>query len=113
MNTHEREELPEPALSFPTGVWLRNGSQILAGDYYTADQMRTYRLCRAGRGDFWTEARLREEAKRRGWYVREGTSVPTADGEWRHPFEMTVSSRDLIELLRRLSPQAGGSDGTV
>lgn len=49
--------------------------------------------------DGWTEDRLRAEAKARGWYTREGASVPSADEDWRHPFEVTIPSRDLCALL--------------
>lgn len=49
---------------------------------------------------WWTEERLREEANLRGWYVREGTSVPDVRrGGYRHPFSVTVESRDLVEML--------------
>jgi hypothetical protein len=49
------------------------------------------------------EAWLRAEANRRGWYTREGTSVPTLDGDWRHPFEVTIGSLDLLALIDNAS----------
>ncbi|WP_298580484.1 hypothetical protein [uncultured Luteimonas sp.] len=63
-----------------------------------------------GQAVAWTEASLRDEAKRRGWYVREGTSVPTVDGDWRHPFSVTAESRDLLELLNSQPMQQGGGE---
>ena len=33
-------ELPEPALEWPTGIWLRNGSYVQPGNYYTDEQVR-------------------------------------------------------------------------
>lgn len=51
-----------------------------------------------GGGEAWTEERLREVAKQRGWYVRDGASVPTDDG-YRHPFEVCIPSRDLLRML--------------
>lgn len=48
----------------------------------------------------WTEASLRDHAKSKGWYIREGTSVPDIyNGGWKHPFSVTVSSSDLIDML--------------
>lgn len=55
----------------------------------------------------WTETRLRDHAKSKGWYVREGTSVPDIyNGGWKHPFSVTVSSSDLVEMLNASLPPA-------
>lgn len=57
-------------------------------------------LAPAPQAAVWTEERLREEAKRRGWYIRENTSVPDlTTGGWKHPFSVTASSRELLEFL--------------
>lgn len=61
----------------------------------------------------WTEAQLREEAKARGWHVREGRSVPTPDGEWRHPFEVTIPSRDLCAMLTQQPAAAAVPEGVA
>lgn len=61
-----------------------------------------------GGEDSWTEDRLRDEAKRRGWYVRDSASIPTEDG-YTHPFQVTIPSRDLLALLP--ATPAGGGDG--
>lgn len=58
----------------------------------------------------WDEKRLRELAKQRGWYTREGTSTPDiVNGGWKHPFSVTVGSRELIELLN--AARAAGITG--
>jgi hypothetical protein len=49
------------------------------------------------------ESWLRAEANRRGWYTREGTSVPTVDGDWLHPFDVTISSHDLLALINSVA----------
>lgn len=55
----------------------------------------------------WTEERLREAAKRRGWHVRESASVPDLkDGGWKHPFSITASSCELLELLTAVTHPA-------
>ncbi|WP_378952253.1 hypothetical protein [Mesorhizobium sp. ANAO-SY3R2] len=56
----------------------------------------------------WTEEKLREEAKRRGWYVRESASVPDLKtGGWKHPFSVTASSRELLEFFASSAVTAG------
>lgn len=50
---------------------------------------------------------LRSEAKRKGWNVREGTSVPTPDGDWIHPFEVTLPCRDLLAAYATTPPNPG------
>lgn len=80
---------------------------------YTAEQMREYAALQAshsGNGE-WTESRLRDEAKARGWYVREGASVPLPNGDFRYAFSVTAESRDLCELLNASAPQSAQAPG--
>ena len=46
----------------------------------------------------WTEAKLRQVAKDRGWHIRESASVPTEDG-YLHPFSVSIPSHDLLRYL--------------
>lgn len=60
----------------------------------------------------WTEARLREFAKSKGWYVREGASVPNIHtGGWKHPFSVTAKSSELIDMLNARTRPHGANDG--
>lgn len=106
----DRSELE--ALAAKVGVFYHDGKASLGAPLYafTPTELRELarRLQPARVPEGWTEDRLRAEAKARGWYTREGTSVPTADGDWRHPFDVTIPSRDLCALLSAAPAAEGG-----
>jgi hypothetical protein len=54
-------------------------------------------------GAKWDMKRLLEEAARRGWGARAGTSIPTADGEYKHPIRLSINSDDLLDFVTALS----------
>jgi len=89
----------------------------IEGYYFNYATQRAWEawLARAGREaeraeavtDAWDENRLRKLAEERGWHIRESTSVPDIhSGGWRHPFSITCSSRELVDLLNRPTPTA-------
>lgn len=113
-HTHEREELPDlPAaaasfryvtacerqLVFPGGY-----RDELGDEFYTADQMRAYgRLCRAGREDAAINLLVEACATVEAATLEDGIS------EKRRNYRRDLHQR-ITYFLRRLSPQAGGSD---
>lgn len=100
MNTQKREELPElpeSNLNYHDGVGLVTA--------YTADQMRAYgRLCRAGREDaIELLSRLDDLSE---CLATEVEKVGVGTGA-----DAARDVHDAAAMIRRLSPQAGGSDG--
>lgn len=46
------------------------------------------------------EAELKKRAEAKGWYIRASASVPDlTTGGYRHPFSITLSSTDLLDLI--------------